>query len=720
MVCSRWFILLILPIISYSQTFASNSLVYVSPSQGAKHASIQSQLIFRFAQKVPTELLKSELFHVEGEISGRHDGSFYQSSDGRTIVYKPFSHFSPAETVYVTIDPKNILSLSEGRLRKQYSFYTSSDLVEPEPWHIHSELEEELTYQPSILSGEEHSEQSGYGELDDIVLPPDFIPLEVTTDNDPTPGHIFMVVEDRWGTPRRRPYMIITDEHGTPVWFERVPPSTLIRDFKKLHNGNLAYYNRHKYFELDASYSIVDSFTTVNGYYTDAHEFLLTEDNKYFLFAFDTEQIDMSEYVEGGIMASVTGLIIQGFDENHELVFEWSSWDHIDITEVTEDFDLTSNRIDYVHGNSIELDYDGNLLVSCRHLDQVLKIDRETGEVLWRLGGTHARRNDFTFVNDERTFSHQHDFRYYHQTGTYTMFDNGNLHDPIYSSAVEYSLDQENMTIEENFRYVHEDTTHYFFFANARKLENGNMAIGWGGTRTHGLAQFTEVDMEGNKTFELKYADDYPFVCYRAPKYTDFTPGQAVAPHLTAVVSEPTQEDSITYETVILTMNVFGEHTFDAYSIYMSTEGDDNYEFFTETADQEYIITDLPEAGLYYFQVEAHSDDYTTEMSNEVYVIVDEVKVDDSSKPLPTEFTLSQNYPNPFNPSTIIPFTLPTKGSVEISLYNLSGQQVYRIDKEFQDGYQEHILDLNFASGLYVVRVKFGHRVQSRKIMLLK
>ena len=42
----------------------------------------------------------------------------------------------------------------------------------------------------------------------------------------------------------------------------------------------------------------------------------------------------------------------------------------------------------------------------------------------------------------------------------------------------------------------------------------------------------------------------------------------------------------------------------------------------------------------------------------------------------PELYTLSQNYPNPFNPSKMIPFALPKRSVIRVSVYSLLGIEV--------------------------------------------
>src|SRR5262245_47329771 len=153
--------------------------------------------------------------------------------------------------------------------------------------------------------------------------------------------------------------------------------------------------------------------------------------------SYDPQIVDMSALTKGGRSdAIVIGLIIQELDQEKNVVFQWRSWDHFQITDVMS-HSLNSSVVDYVHGNSIDVDSDCNLIISCRHMNEVTKISRASGEIIWRLGG---RNNQFA-IDDPIRFSHQHDVRRL-PNGNLTLFDNGNFRLPLFSRAVEYAIDE--------------------------------------------------------------------------------------------------------------------------------------------------------------------------------------------------------------------------------------------------------------------------------------
>ena len=72
--------------------------------------------------------------------------------------------------------------------------------------------------------------------------------------------------------------------------------------------------------------------------------------------------------------------IIQEVDAEGNVIFQWRSWDYYDVADSYED--LTKRKFDAIHVNSIELDLDGNIVVSARALSEITKISRSTGEML--------------------------------------------------------------------------------------------------------------------------------------------------------------------------------------------------------------------------------------------------------------------------------------------------------------------------------------------------
>ncbi len=92
----------------------------------------------------------------------------------------------------------------------------------------------------------------------------------------------------------------------------------------------------------------------------------------------------------------------------------------------------------------------------------------------------------------------------------------------------------------------------------------------------------------------------------------------------------------------------------------------------------------------------------------------------------PHEFMLGQNYPNPFNPETVIPYTLPARGQVTLSVYDLLGREVTTLVSGPQEA-GAHAVAWNaghMASGLYFYRLDVLAGAASyhatRKLMLLK
>ncbi|MBN2010693.1 T9SS type A sorting domain-containing protein [candidate division KSB1 bacterium] len=88
----------------------------------------------------------------------------------------------------------------------------------------------------------------------------------------------------------------------------------------------------------------------------------------------------------------------------------------------------------------------------------------------------------------------------------------------------------------------------------------------------------------------------------------------------------------------------------------------------------------------------------------------------------PSQYVLHPNYPNPFNPSTHIQFEMPIPSNVTVSIYNANGQMVEILTKDRLEA-GVHSLTWNaidYASGLYFIKMKADNFIQIRKCVILK
>ena len=93
----------------------------------------------------------------------------------------------------------------------------------------------------------------------------------------------------------------------------------------------------------------------------------------------------------------------------------------------------------------------------------------------------------------------------------------------------------------------------------------------------------------------------------------------------------------------------------------------------------------------------------------------------------PLSFALEQNYPNPFNSETVIRYALPKEASVDLTVYNMAGQEVAKLvyGRRWAGVYEVHWdgrdnADRALASGMYVYRLRVGDWAVSRKLLLLR
>lgn len=89
---------------------------------------------------------------------------------------------------------------------------------------------------------------------------------------------------------------------------------------------------------------------------------------------------------------------------------------------------------------------------------------------------------------------------------------------------------------------------------------------------------------------------------------------------------------------------------------------------------------------------------------------------------IPGEFQMMNNYPNPFNPETVILFSIPREGKVDVTVFNQQGELITKLVDGIMPGGM-HRIPFNassLASGVYYYRVSYNGEFAYGKMMYLR
>jgi hypothetical protein len=235
---------------------------------------------------------------------------------------------------------------------------------------------------------------------------------------------------------------------------------------------------------------------------------------------------------------TVTGDVLIDLDENHKPVWLWNEFDHLDINRQPMGFP------DWTHTNAVLYSADdGNLIVSIRHQNWLVKVDYAngagTGDILWKLG----YQGDFTLVGgtdptDWFYAQHGPSFVTSNTTGTFslTLFDNGNdrvfpsgvtcgtAGEPpcLYSTVPLLQIDETAKTATLTFHPMAKEYS--FFGGNSAAEKNGNVEYceAAGGPGTAGDIYEVTQDSNAQTVWKMLVTGQY---AYRGQRIPSLYPG---------------------------------------------------------------------------------------------------------------------------------------------------------------------------------------------------
>ena len=271
---------------------------------------------------------------------------------------------------------------------------------------------------------------------------------------------------------------------------------------------------------LNQHYQVIRTVQSqVPGCPLDMHEFKLAKDARTghdiaYIECYKQERVNATR-VGGARNQMIYDGIAQGIDlVTNKLVFLFDSYKRVPLSDsYTRPTGSANNPWDWFHLNAVRPDTDGNIIISSRNTSTIYKVNRQTGAIIWRLGG---KRSNFK-MGQGTAFSWQHDPV---PTGdnTYRVYDNawnqipGSRPQRARSHVLTIRLNQANHTAA-----LRADWSYPGVLAgalgNSQALPNGDLLVNWGVQN-----RITEFDAHHKIVLDVHFPG-HLYNTYRAYKY---------------------------------------------------------------------------------------------------------------------------------------------------------------------------------------------------------
>ena len=228
----------------------------------------------------------------------------------------------------------------------------------------------------------------------------------------------------------------LMDDEGKIIWYS-MSDSAFSRPFNISNEFSYISLSKKNIIH-ELSYN-GDTLLTLNMVDDEIHHEITTSSNVY-----DSSKVYIGltyEYLlnPNSEVDSIIGDGISVYNNSGIKIWSWNIFDHVNPYD--EKYKIQN---DWSHANGVEVDNDGNFLISFRNFSQIWKIDSRSGKILWRLGID----GDY-FLKENEIFYSQHAI-HKNNTNNYMLFDNGARDYRETSRALVFSLNEKNSV----FNYI--------------------------------------------------------------------------------------------------------------------------------------------------------------------------------------------------------------------------------------------------------------------------
>lgn len=320
------------------------------------------------------------------------------------------------------------------------------------------------------------------------MLPPDF-DYPTVHGNSPLKTNIF--ITSHGGT-----YVILLDHKGNILWYKkgvfhnakmlRISTGELRYTYSELIKEYENLTEQHELVVLDEQFKELKrirgmEYGNLYAFHPFTHDYLYYNDNHYVLL-FNFPLYERREFAVQEV-------------KNDEVIFHWESNSQPIL------WDRSAKSFDYAHVNSVNLDHDGNFILSCVWMG-FFKLDKQTRQVKWFIGN---KWNDFGLMN-YHVAKTQHDV-HREIDGSITLYDDeGYVHN--HSRVVKYWLDEESLELVKFKEYIyHQHKVKAMGGVQIIDSEKDILGITYGATGEQNI-MYEEYDFKNNVSLfsiSLKY-----------------------------------------------------------------------------------------------------------------------------------------------------------------------------------------------------------------------
>jgi Arylsulfotransferase (ASST) len=315
-------------------------------------------------------------------------------------------------------------------------------------------------------------------------------------------------------TLQMNPYATVFSSDGAPIWWYDSGGSP--NNVEVLDDGTITWdtvdplsfipgiFEIHR---LDGS--LVRNVTTP-GADTDLHELIRLPNGNYLLGGRTIEHHQDASAFGGSADGDVVEIEIQEVTPKGKVVWKWDSAGRLRLRETPQrwwdSFILPAGQpYDVIHWNAAEPD--GKLmLLSFRHLDAVYAINRRTGHIAWKLGGTETKKS-LTVRGDPQgdyPLGGQHDVRVL-PDGTISIHDN-DTGLPDGPRVAVYRINPEARVARLVSSLSDPGVPMSFCCGSARLTPAGGWFVGWGGNPVT-----TAYDENGRSLYSLTLSQGFSY-----------------------------------------------------------------------------------------------------------------------------------------------------------------------------------------------------------------